>query len=50
MKAGEVKSDQKYFAKQMKKSRKPQKIIMAVGKLFNSCTHSWLRVDLLRVC
>ena len=35
IKLEKFKTDHKYFAKQTKKSWKPQKIIIAVGELFN---------------
>ena len=53
---GESKSDQKYFAIWIGKRWKPQKIIIAVRKLFNLRAHSWrefaegiLQVVLFRV-
>ena len=41
IKLGELKNDQKYFAKQVRKSCKPPKIIPTIPKLFNQCVHSW---------
>ena len=35
------KSYQKYFARQLRKSWKPQKIFPTIRKLFNLCAHSW---------
>ena len=41
MKLGELKSNQKYFARQNRKSWKPQKINATVRLLFSKCAHSW---------
>ena len=41
MKLGELKSNQKYFARQNRKSWKPQNINATVRLLFSKCVHSW---------
>ena len=43
-----IKSDQKYFAKRIKKAWKPQKLIIAAGKLFNTTKVHIVGDDLLK--
>ena len=41
IKLGEFKSDQKYYARKIRKSRKPRKIIVTVPMLFNNVPIVW---------